>query len=98
LSEQGKIYAVVVSRTILDDLRQYHVPERYFDCIFLRLEELGSNPTEKGVRCTHPRPGTKQFDFECDDGEHGFYFRAFFYMRQGETHICVYRLTAAAGW
>ena len=74
------------------------VPKTYFGCIASNFEKLKENPTALGERCALPYPGTKHYQFDCLEGDHGFVFRAHFIFNHQETHILVFDVTVVANW
>jgi hypothetical protein len=97
LSEPWKSYEIIFGEGALAGLYG-EVPKSYFDCIYHALQDLARNPTDKAVRCETPYPGTRQFDFDCPQGPHGFVFRAHFFFEPGETRIRIFDVKATANW
>ncbi len=98
MSKESKSYEIVFGKGVFARLYEEDVPKRYVDCIQRELERLKTDPTNLGVRCGHPYPGTKYFPFECLEDGHGFHFRAHFFFDLGETHIQVFEIAVAASW
>ena len=97
MSEPWTSYELIFGEGALQPLYE-EVPKSYFDCIYASLKELAADPTAKARRSSHPYPGTKEYEFDCPQGAHGFVFRVHFFFEPGETAVRVFDVKASASW